>query len=166
MNIRHLLYQQSAPHTEALLRSRGIKRITSTRLIEAALSVANDRADEREVDMTKQFFSTRAVIVPRGLDAIPKIWLSQLPRILWQSRKPHWRHLPYMISSVTCADGLLCLAFAQEQPEFSGRVSAWDRVRVLVNRQLSPNIFTPLSVEIERRIWQQFPELRSELFQL
>jgi hypothetical protein len=166
MNSTHLHQQQSARRTEALLRSRGLKRSVSTRVIEAALAITSANMDERVLGVTKEFFSTRAVFVPHGLEDVPKIWLSQLPHILWESRKAHWHHLPYMITSVTFKNGLLCFSFSQEAPSFSNRISGWDRLRVLVNSQLRPNIFEPLPIQIERQVWDRFRELRDELFQV
>jgi hypothetical protein len=58
------------------------------------------------------------------------------------------------------------MAFPQELPNPDQRVTAWDRVRIEVNLRLYPNLWTPISSELEKQIWTRRPDLRNELFQL
>jgi hypothetical protein len=71
-----------------------------------------------------------------------------------------------MIRQITHEDGVLCVTFAQELANAGDRVTAWDRLRIQLNLRLHPNLWTPLSLNLERRVWVSRPDLRSELFRL
>ena len=87
-----------------------------------------------------EFFRSRAVLVPAGIADLPGPWLWDLPRLLWQTKRPHWTELPYMIDRVVVSDGVLRMWFMQEQPVRETRVTAYDRIRVIVNLGLRPNL--------------------------
>ncbi len=118
------------------------------------------------IRIVEHFFSAKAVIVPDGLAELPSCWLHNLAPLLWHSRKPHWETLPYMIDSLGIENGILWLAFAQELPTEATQLTRWDELRIMLNSDLKPNIWHPLTREQEREIWRLRPELRGELFQL
>ena len=123
----------------------------------------------KRVDLLSEvrtFFQIKACRVPEGLDGLPSCWLRALPDLLWATRRPHWKHLPYMISLVSMEQGVLCLAFAQEDPSQEDRLTRWDALRIHLNQKLAPNLWQPLSRRMEWAIWLRWSELRSELFQL
>ena len=53
-------------------------------------------------------------------------------------------NLPYMIWRVACVDGVLLLGFAPEMDPRDATVTAWDRIRVRVNRCVYPSRWRPL----------------------
>jgi len=166
MNDPELEHLFSPAHICALLHNQGHQPVVSRAVLSAALEVL-DRADKENVlQGAKQFFRSKAVILPDGLETLPAAWLSRLPELLWRTRKTKWEVLPYMIRELKAEDGVLCIKFAQELPRSGERDTAWDRLRIKINLGVSPNLWTPLCPELERRIWAARPQLRTELFQL
>ena len=162
-----LNYLISPERVQQLLRLDGYKRRMTAGVLGAAFDVCCPLMPRAQLlSQTKGFFSTKAVIVPAGLDELPSCWLQQLPKLLWCSRKPHWKMLPYMIRSLGIEDGFLWIAFEQEQPTDETRLTSWDRLRMLLNLNLLPNLWCPLSSELEKEIWHSRPDLRSDLFRL
>jgi hypothetical protein len=153
---RHLLH---------LLSQHGYPPDTDTLHLLAALVVCEGRKPRAEVlQEAKEFFRLKAVLVPAGLETLPTPWLKALPRVLWRTRKPHWDKLPYMISRVGMLDGLLSLEFAQEQPrDQTGRITAYDRVRIAVNVGVYPSRFRPLTRQHARQLKARWPELGLEV---
>ena len=98
-------------------------------------------------------------MVPAGLENLPNNWLAALPKILWATRKPGWTRLPYFIDQVGLENGVLLLRFVQEQPNPEGRLTAWDRLRIVVNAGVYPNQWRPLNRQHQAGLRQQFPEL-------
>ena len=92
-------------------------------------------------------------------------WLAGLPGIQWRLRRPHRPRVPYMIERVACVEGVLLLAFAQEETGRSpgGASTAWDRVRVMTNRALYPGRWRPLSRAHRLELLGTRPELRPHL---
>jgi hypothetical protein len=105
------------------------------------------------------FFHSKACLVPHGLDSLPASWLAGLPGILWAMRKPHWHHLPYMIDRIGCSEGVMILGFAQETESRDSRMTAWDSIRVTVNRQLYPSRWRPLLRRHRLQILGRWPNL-------
>ena len=137
----------------------------SPAVLSAAMEVMNDTPNGDVLETVKVFFRSKAVVTPDGLESLPMIWLTTLPKVLWQTRKPHWDALPYMIRKIKMEDGALCLKFAQELPTFEQRITAWDRLRVEINLSLKPNLWNSLKPDVERMIWERRPDLRSQLFE-
>ena len=115
---------------------------------QAALKLFSARKGRKQaLVQAKEFFRTRAVLVPTGLESLPLPWLKALPGILWSLRRPEWTHLPYMIREVFIADGLMQFRFAQEplrEPE-DQHVGGFDQVRLAVNTRLYPSCYRPLN---------------------
>ncbi len=166
MNDIELAYLQSAAHVRALLNTRGHKPVISPAVLAAALDLHRRPPAEDPLERAIEFFRTRAVIVPSGLRELPAAWLTDLPGLLWSTRKAHWAAIPYMINQVTFEDGVLTLAFAQELPSSEDRLTAWDKLRIHLNLSCYPNLWRPLTPELERSIWDSHPGLRRELFRL
>ena len=61
--------------------------------------------------------------------------------------------LPYMVLRLAFEQGALGIAFLQEPPNENGRVTCWDRLRLLLNLFLVPNLWRPLTREEELEIW-------------
>lgn len=161
-----LAYQTSAARVYDLLEHAGYRPCISERLLRAALDVQAAPDPSHMVKETTSFFSTNAAMIPHGLDSLPTAWLRQIPGILWRSRKPHWTSIPYMIRRLSFEQGVLCVSFAQELPNGEDRLTAWDRLRVLLNLELRPNIWKPLPKALERRIWDECLGARAELFRV
>jgi hypothetical protein len=162
-----LNYLRSPQRTQTLLRLYGHTPKLVPRVLSAAFDLCNTTVSpDQLLPQTREFFRSKAVIIPTGLDELPSCWLQDLPTVLWHSRKPHWKHLPYMISELGVEDGVLWVAFAQEQPNDEDRLTRWDELRMRLNLHLRPNLWTPLSRELERKIWHARPDLRADLFHL
>ena len=167
MNEWQVEYASSPTRVHEILRARGHLPCLTPSVLAAAFALAQPPGEHaNHVAATKEFFSIKTVLVPEGLDSLPDCWLQSLPDLLWATRRPHWERLPYMIRSMWIEEGVLCLTYAQEQPDSSDRFTAWDRLRFDLNRLLPPNLWTPLTRDQELLIWQRWPKLRSELFQL
>ena len=160
-------YLRSPERVQQLLRLDGYKQRLATGVLGAALERCRPATPRGQLlSQTKGFFRSKAVIVPAGLDELPSCWLQQLPILLWRSRKSHWKMLPYMICSLGVEDGVLWIAFAQEQPADEIRLTCWDKLRIHLNLNLLPNLWCPLSHDLEKWIWDARPKLRSDLFRL
>lgn len=166
MNVSEPEHLYSAARICALLHDQGNQQVISRTVLSAALEVLDHANKESVMRDAEQFFRSKAVILPGGLETLPPSWLITLPKILWQTRKREWEILPYMIREIRAEDGVLCVKFAQELPWAGDRVTRWDRLRIQINLGVSPNLWTPLSRELERRIWAARPQLRTELFQI
>jgi hypothetical protein len=70
-------------------------------------------------------------------------------------RKPHWTKLPFFIDQVSVAEGVLILEFAQELPEDTDRLTAWDKIRIQVNASIYPNRWRDLSAWHKAQLWQR-----------
>jgi hypothetical protein len=154
----------STNYVRALLLGQGHRPVISDKLLTAAFQVLGDDQKNDYLRLAEEFFRSKAIIVPSGLDSLPTPWLRQLPDIIWNTRKSNWEIIPYMIRKIGHNDGVLCLQFAQELPNCSGRVTGWDRLRVQINLALQPNLWTPLNLDIERLVWEKRPDLRLDLF--
>ena len=162
-----LEYASSPTRIRELLRARGCVPCLGPDVLAAVFQLRQPPSDHvHHAAVATDFFRAKAVLVPGGLDQPPDCWLQELTGLLWATRRPHWRYLPYMIRSMWLEESVLCLTFAQAQPDSSDRFSAWDRLRYDLNRLLRPNLWTPLTRVQERRIWERFPQLRSSLFQV
>ena len=159
-------YLGSAAHASRLMRAVGHQPCVTLGVLARAFELARPKI--KRVDLlaeVRTFFLIKACRVPEGLDGLPSCWLQELPDLLWATRLPHWEHLPYMISLASIERGVLCLAFAQEEPSLEARPTRWDALRIYLNQSLAPNLWQPLSHRMERAIWSSWPELRKELFQ-
>jgi hypothetical protein len=160
-------YLASAEHVQALMRASGHQPRVTLGVLARAFEVAQPKV--RRADLLSEvrtFFLIQACRVPEGLDRLPSCWLRALPNLLLATRRPHWEKLPYMISLVRLEQGVLCLAFAQEEPPQEDRLTLWDSLRIHLNQSLVPNRWQPLSHQMERDIWSRWPELRRDLFEL
>lgn len=163
---QQLAYQQSSAHIHEMLRARGHRQAISTAVLSAALDLLAPSRNDELIAHAREWFRSKAVLVPDGLETLPAVWLRDLPEILWRTRKPGWTHLPYMTKRVGYENGVLCLTFPQELPHDEDRLSGWDRVRLEANLRLFPNLWTPLPPPLEHRVWRLRPKLRHELFRL
>jgi len=154
----------SANYVKALFLREGHRPVVSEKLLTSSLELLGVDKKNDYLRLAEEFFRSKAILVPSGLASLPTPWLRALPDILWNMRKPNWEALPFMIRKLGCMDGVFCLAFAQELPNFSDRLTGWDRLRIQINLALQPNLWTPLSLEMERLVWKKRPELREELF--
>ena len=71
-----------------------------------------------------------------------------------------------MIQALGIESGVLWMAFAQELPNNEARLTSWDKLRMHLNLNLRPNLWLPMSRELEREIWHARPDLRTDLFRL
>jgi hypothetical protein len=157
----------SADHVLKILRGHGLKQSLTPAVLAVAAELAEPRGSRAEVvSQARQFFTDRTGLVPIGLEELPSCWLRQLPALLWNGHKPGEDMLPYMVLRLAFEEGALGVAFLQEPPNDNGRVTCWDRLRLLLNLFLVPNLWRPLTREEELEIWTRRPELRRELFTL
>ena len=149
-------------HVERLLSRSGVKPVLCSELVQAAARLDEHRRD-KALAQAKDFFRSKACRIPAGLESLPACWLAGLPGILWASKKPHWTHIPYMISRLACEDGVLVMSFAQEQSPEDDRLTQWDKIRMTVNRNIYPSRWRRLKQR--HRMLLQFarPDLHSEL---
>ena len=164
MNAHQLTELTSAQRFQALMKFLGFRPKLTPAVLEAALSLrAEHLPREQLLTHVKHFFSQTAVFIPLGLEDLPSTWLSQLPDIIWATRKSEWTTLPYFVRAVGIEDGSLRIAFSNEQPITPDRISRWDQLRISLNLSLQPNLWFSLSMEDERAIWCKWPGLRREL---
>jgi hypothetical protein len=149
-----------------LLLAKGHKPVITRDVLKAALELVPTAPRNELVSSAQHFFRFKAILVPSGLQHLPSVWLRDLPTVLWNTRKPHWSDLPYMICDLQVREQVICVAFAQEQPNPEGRFTAYDRIRIELNLGLRPNLWTALPPDLEKKIWSARPDLRAELFQL
>ena len=113
---------------------------------------------------TRLFFRQRAILIPEGLETLPPRWLETIPQVLLGTLKPHWHHIPYMITSLRLCNSVLCVSFAQEgYSSGANRLTRWDQLRITLNRCIRPNLWTALTSEERLAIWNSHHELREEL---
>ncbi len=127
---------------------------------QAALKLFNRKGRKKALAAATEFFRTRAVLIPTGLESLPLPWLKALPGILWSLRQPQWTHLPYMIREVLVSDGLLQFRFAQEplRDPTDEHLGGFDQVRLAVNTRLYPSCYRPLNRRHATRIrWSPPP---------
>jgi hypothetical protein len=151
-----------ADHIEGLMERSGIEPVLSPEVLHAALTI-DARILQCALDKAREFFRSKGCIIPEGLEFLPAAWLAGLPGILQTKRKRHRTKAPYMVQRVACVDGVLLLDFAQEDRRRSSRLTAWDRIRVLVNRCLYPSRWRPLLRRHRLQIGVSHPELRAQL---
>jgi hypothetical protein len=161
----HMLEQlSSAERLEALMEGLGFKKYSSPAVLVAALALHEGRFPRADLmKKVHDFFSQRAVFIPLGLEELPSVWLNGLAEILWSTRKPEWEVLPYFISAIGIENGILRIAYRQEQRVLGARITSWDQLRIVINLSLQPNFWRPLCQEEEREIWDKRPNLRREL---
>ena len=73
---------------------------------------------------------------------------------------------PFMITSLAFDQELLCVPFAHEIANLSGRMTVWDDLRFVLNLALQPNLWHSLSRNEERDVWNRCPALRRDLLSL
>ena len=151
----------TAQYVCRLMERCGMKPILSSEMLSAAVQL-DAALDERALERARDFFRSKAGLVPKGLESLPASWLAGLPGILWAMRKPHWMNLPYMIWRVACVDGVLLLSFAQEMDPRDAPVTAWDRIRVRVNRCVYPSRWRPLLRRHRLQLSLKWPNLQPE----
>ena len=167
MRAPELAQLESAAHVYALMRNRGCRLRLSESVLYGAFEVLQPHLGRGQLlSEVSAFFRSKAILVPEGLDQLPSCWLNALPTLLWATRKDHWENLPYMIRRLDLERGVLCVKFAQEQPQKVPRLTRWDELRIQLNQSLEPNLWRALSPRTEREIWSRWPGLRSELFSL
>jgi hypothetical protein len=128
----------SAKHVEQLMLRAGFKpRCTPEAVAHAASSIRVQRDDLSA--WVQEFFVAKAGMIPQGLDTLPDCWLAALPGILCGMGKSHWIHIPFFINRLALEDGVLLVGYAQEEPEVTARITAWDRIRIGLNVSLYPN---------------------------
>jgi hypothetical protein len=166
MQALELEYLQSATHIHGLLHSHGYKPAVSRSVLDAAVRLLQPAPRVHLVREAKQFCRTQAVIVPNGLEETPSVWLRDFPVLISNSRKPRGTEVAFRIRRLIHEAGVLCVAFAQEWPNVKDRLTSLDRLRIQLTLSLQPNRWTPLSSNLERRIWVSRPEIRAALFRL
>lgn len=159
---RDLLDQ--AQHVRELLQVHGWRAKLTPRLLTVAFQRSEGGDRDMLVENTRAFFRSRAVLIPSGLETLPSPWLKIIQRVLLGTLKPHWHHIPYMISSLRLCNHVLCVGFAQEiEQSDPRRTTRWDELRMTLNTSLLPNLWTPLSREDRTGIWFSHPELREDI---
>jgi energy-coupling factor transporter ATP-binding protein EcfA2 len=150
----------SAAHVEHLMLREGFRVLGTPQVILRAAALTKRRR-RKTLLRVSEFFRHKCCQVPEGLEALPECWQAALPGILWSLRKPHWPKLPFFIKRVSVAEGLVILEFAQELPEPSNRLTAWDRIRIHVNASIYPNRWRPLSAWHKAKLSRSYPELET-----
>jgi hypothetical protein len=164
MNTHTLDQLSSAERFLLLMEDLGFKQHLRPAVLAAALELHERRLPHTDiVNEARNFFAERAVPIPHGIEELPSTWLRVLPRILWSTRKPSWMALPYCIGVLGIEEGILRIAYPQEQQVTGNQITQWDQLRIVVNLSLQPNLWRPLSVADERELWDKRPELRQEL---
>ena len=149
-------------YVERLMGRCGFKVLLPPELVLATANFSEHRYDHALMQ-AGNFFRSKACRIPEGLETLPACWLRALPGILWATRKPHWSHLPYMISRVACENGVLVLNFAQEEPSEDDHMTVWDEIRVTVNRKLYPCRWRHLKRRHRMLLLSARPDLRPAL---
>ena len=147
-------YLRSADHVYGLMKARGYQPSVGLAVLERAFELAQPKINRVDLlSEVRAFFLTKARMVPDDLDRLPSCWLRALPGLLWATKDPRWDHLPYMIRQTGLERGVLCLAFAQEQPPKELRLTRGDALRIHLNQSLEPNRWQALSGPMEHDIW-------------
>jgi hypothetical protein len=161
---QHVLPESHASFTAQyvcrLMERYNLKPILSSEMLSAAVQL-DAALHGRALQRARDFFRNKTGLVPEGLESLPASWLAGLPGILWAMRKAQWMKVPCMIQRAACVDGVLLLSFAQEMDPRDPRVTAWDRIRVRVNRCVYPSRWRPLLRRHQLSLtWPNFrPEL-------
>jgi hypothetical protein len=141
-NLIHPADKFRPAYIDALMRQAGYHpKCTPEVLLLATL--LGETSGKRNLDKAQDFFSTKAFMLPSGLETLPDCWLASLPEILWAMRKPHWPYVPFFISEVGMEGGVLLIRFAQELPEVG--ITGWDWIRVRINSALYPSLWRKLN---------------------
>jgi hypothetical protein len=155
-----IAYLSSADHVWDLLLAFGLKQHNTQAVVAAAAELLEPPVSREEViSVAGQFFSSRAGLVPDGLEGLPSCWLQQLPQLL-SCRDMR----PYLLSRLSFERGILRIVSAQEKTSESHRFTMWESLRLMLNLCLVPNLWRPLTRGEELEIWNRRPELRWELF--
>ena len=150
----------SADHILERLLACGLKRkITPAVLAAAAELIEPPASREWVIAGARQFFASRAGLIPHGLDELPSRWAQQLPLHLTGREMG-----PFMITSLAFEQGVLCVAFAHEIGSKTGHMTMWDDLRFVSNLALQPNLWHQLARKEELDVWNRWPDLRRELF--
>jgi len=142
----------SVEHTSKIMAAAGFQPVTPESVAASAAQLLH-QSHQAYLKMALSFFQSHCAMVPHGLSELPSSWLAALPQILWKSRKPHWHHLPYFIDYFKMEQGMLLVSFAQEQPHPEGKVTNWDRLRIVLNSGLYPSVWRELSIRDRLRLW-------------
>ena len=157
-----IAYLSSADHILERLLACGLKQKFAPAVLAAAAELLEPPASrEWVIAEARQFFVSRAGLIPDGLEELPSRWVQQLPLHL-EGREMG----PFMITNLAFEQGVLCIAFAHEVGSKTGLMTMWDDLRFMLNLALQPNIWHPLTRKEEFEIWHRWPELRRRLFVL
>jgi hypothetical protein len=162
----HFWVDRTSPsHVHALMFRSGRKPLWIPEVVMAAAGLCRPKdANSIPLREAQAFFAQKAAMVPKGLETLPPCWLTALPRILWRLRRPHWTLLPFMIDAVAESEGVLILSFAQEEHVSTpNSISAWDEVRLALNRSLYPSVWRMLKRDHYAHLRAERPDLRSAL---
>ena len=120
MREEQIAYLSSANHILERLLGCGLKRkITPAVLAAAAELLEPPASHEWVVAEARQFFARCAGLIPYGLEELPSRWVQQLPLHL-EDREMG----PFMITSLTFEQGILCTAVHQSL-SFSRGFQMW-----------------------------------------
>jgi hypothetical protein len=155
----------SAQHVHRLFRRLNWHPKLTPGLLYSAFQLGGKESEQPVLlENTRLFFRQRAILIPEGLETLPSRWLETIPQVLLETLKPHWHHIPYMITSLRLCNSVLCVSFAQEGYASGGnRLTRWDQLRITLNRCIRPNLWTALTSEERLAIWNSHHELREEL---
>jgi hypothetical protein len=162
MREEQIAYLSSADHILERLLACGLKQKFAPAVLATAAELLEPPASrEWVIAEARQFFVSRAGLIPDGLEELPSRWVQQLPLHL-EGREME----PFMITSLAFEQGVLCIAFAHEVGSKTGLMTMWDDLRFMLNLALQPNIWHLLTRKEEFEIWHRWPELRRRLFVL
>lgn len=155
---------RAAQHVNALFKARGWEAKLTPGVLAAAFQLNDEQDKEAIIAETRNFFLHRAILIPDGLETLPRTWLESIGQVLLGTLKPHWDHIPYMITSLRLCNSMLCVSFAQEiEPREPPHTTYWDRLRITLNSGLKPNLWTCLTAVERLAIWANRPDLREDL---
>jgi hypothetical protein len=164
-DLQQLQLLGSAQHVHRLFRALNWHPKLTPGLLYAAFQEFRKESEHHILlENTRLFFRRRAILIPEGLETLPSRWLEEIPQLLLRTLKPHWHHIPYMITSLRLCNSVLCISFAQEgYASVGNRLTQWDQLRITLNRCLRPNLWTALTGEERLAIWNSHHELREDL---
>ena len=82
MNNHQMKELSSAERFHAMMEDLGFKKHLSPAVLAAALDLHEGRLPRPDLlNEARNFFATRAIFVPHGLEGLPSIWLSRLSEI-------------------------------------------------------------------------------------